>query len=434
MNDTRAPCWHHFACQQQPDYANKQQLEETVATLHQLPGLITAKSLAELQTWLAKAGKGEAFILQGGNCAELFTESTTGIIKQKLMMLRQLSLLLTAQLGMPVIGIGRIAGQYAKPRTVLHETRGDVCLPSYRGDLINLPEFNAKAREPDPKRLLLGYQAAEKTMKYIDSYLEDEVNIINDDNFWAQMSIEADKLSAHHAINMTNIRAHIPKTLPPLFTSHEALLLAYETALTRRYEERNYNAGTHFPWIGMRTSSPDSNHITYAANIANPVAVKIGLQVNADDLTELIHRLNPKGIPGKLCFIHRLGNAYIAEQLPALIKAAKKTGIPITWMCDPMHGNTYFTQHDVKTRRFTDIAGELLQAFDIHQAYDSILGGMHIEMTEEHVTECVGSRQELSEVDLTYSYKSLVDPRLNYGQTLELLMVFSEHVLNKRSL
>lgn len=429
MNDTQGPTWHSLECQQQPDYADKQQLAQVIAKLHQLPELIKHESLDELQPWLAKAGRGEAFILQGGHCAELFTESDAHIVAQKLAMLRQLSLLLETQLSIPVIGIGRIAGQYAKPRTVLHETRGELCLPSYRGDLINLPEFNAKAREPDPKRLLLGYQAAEATMKHIINYLENEVNAINDDSFWMQMSTEADKLADHHAIEIAKIRANIPKTLLPIFTSHEALLLVYETALTRRYKDINYNSGTHFPWIGMRTAMPTSDHITYAASIANPIAVKIGLQVNADDLTNLIHRLNPKRIAGKLCFIHRLGNTYIAEQLPALIEAAKKTQIPVTWMCDPMHGNTYFTQHDVKTRQFTDIAGELLQAFDIHQAYDSVLGGIHIEMTHEHVTECVGSRQELSEVDLTYSYKSLVDPRLNYGQALELLMVFAEHVL-----
>lgn len=421
--------WHAIPSQQQPEYKDKNLLNNILAQLTEAKPLVQPEELTSLRDLLAQAARGQAFILQGGNCAELFSDCNPTKTQQKLMMLRQLSLMLESEINIPVVGIGRIAGQYAKPRTVLQETRGDLCLPSYRGDLINQADFTPIAREPNPHRLLLGYQAAAATMNDIRDYLMREPSIIMEDDFWQRAYLEIQQLHLHKAVDLSAIRDklnHIRELLP-LFTSHEALLLSYEEALTRVSTHDRYNAGTHFPWIGMRTSDPTMEHVAYAASIANPIAVKIGTQVNAEYLIGLIRQLNPKQIPGRLTLIHRFGNDNIAELLPPLIVAAKKAHAPITWICDPMHGNTHYTTHGMKTRQFHDIKGELLQAFDIHQAYDSMLAGIHIEMTEEPVTECLGSKQQLTEIDLTYGYKSLVDPRLNYGQTLELLMILSEH-------
>ena len=420
--------WHAFPCQQQPTYQNKALLDETLATLKQAAPLICSNELVTLQRLLAKASSGEAFVLQGGNCAELFSDCQQQLIIQKLMMLRCLSLFLESKLNKPVIPIGRIAGQYAKPRTVLHEIRGEISLPSYRGDLINQAEFNAAAREPDPKRLLLGYQAAAKTMQYICDYLAHETTLLKDHYGWQRLLTEAKPLELELPLTWQEIIKSTYENsnmLAPIYTSHEALLLAYEAALTRNDKQKHYNAGTHFPWIGMRTSSPDKDHILYAAGIDNPIAVKIGTQVNADYLIELVKALNPKNQAGRLTLIHRFGREYITELLPPLIKAANHAKYHVTWICDPMHGNIHYTTSGIKTRHLHDIIDEMCQAIEIHRKHGSVLAGLHIEMTEEHVTECLGGQQQLTEVDLSYGYKSLVDPRLNYGQALELLAHFA---------
>lgn len=413
--------WQTLTCQQLPQYDDLSTLQQVLNTLRQLEPLVTPTDCLQLQALLAKAGQGQAFILQGGDCAEMFADCEANIIQRKLKMLRVLNLLMQSYLQKPVIAIGRIAGQYAKPRSILQETRGELCLPMYRGDLINAPAFETKARAPDPKRLLLGYQMAAKTMQYMHDYQRQEIAFIQQPLFWETALEKLNALNPDKKIAIEQLISTNAEQLQPLFTSHEALLLPYEAALTRKVGETWYNASTHFPWIGMRTADPDGGHVAYARGLMNPIAVKIGPQMSCDWLEAMIHKLNPHKIPGHLTLIHRFGCDKIDDNLPSLINAAKKTGVPIVWMCDPMHGNTRFIDKGRKTRFFNDMASELKQAMEIHLANQSILAGIHLEITDDPVHECLDSMEPLCALDVTDNYKSLVDPRLNYSQTLALL-------------
>lgn len=430
----RPDSWQELPCNQRFDYPVRDSLNDTTQQLSQLPPLVTYQEIQLLKTQLAQAAHGQRFVLQGGDCAETFANCRVGDITNTLKILLQMSLVLVYGLRLPVTRIGRFAGQYAKPRSNDTETRGDIHLPSYRGDLINDIEFEATARTPDPKRLLKGYHYAALTMNYIRALVNDGFADIGSPENWnldfVNKSPNAKKYqviteSLKNAIEvLSSIDGCLTNNLNKVefFTSHEALNLFYEQSLTRQASNGQwFNGSTHFPWVGLRTANLSGAHIEYVRGISNPVAVKVGPDTDKDYLCELIEILNPNNEPGRLSLVTRLGCQHVQSRLPGLIKASQAVGKSVVWLCDPMHGNTKLTEYG-KTRTFNDIVDELKQTFLIHRQSNSILSGVHVELTGENVTECIGGAGGITEKDLNKAYKSLVDPRLNYEQSLELVL------------
>ncbi|MES9960703.1 MAG: class II 3-deoxy-7-phosphoheptulonate synthase [Sedimenticola sp.] len=440
MNDWHPESWQKRPAKQQASYPSREALDDVIAQLTALPPLVTSWEVESLKSQLAAAARGEAFLLQGGDCAENFSDCTSPIITNKLKILLQMSLVLIHGLNKRVIRLGRIAGQYAKPRSADSETIDGVTLPSYRGDLINDPEFTAAARVPDPVRLLRGYGRAAMTLNFIralsDCGFADLHHPENWDLDFVRHSRLADKY--HKIVHDLSHSLHFMETLGgaenteinrvQFYTSHEGLHLHYEQALTRQVPNKSgfYNLSTHMPWIGFRTADIDGAHIEYFSGIRNPVGVKVGAGMSEDYLQELVERLNPENEPGKLVLIHRFGAHRVADGLPALINAVQRTERNVLWISDPMHGNTESTASGIKTRRFENILSELSQSFEIHKAESSVLGGVHFELTGDDVTECIGGARGLDETGLERAYLSQVDPRLNYEQALEMAMAIVE--------
>jgi 3-deoxy-7-phosphoheptulonate synthase len=428
--------WQTRPAAQQPVYPRAADVDRVVAEISKLPPLVTSWEIGALKAQLAEAARGERFLLQGGDCAESFDHCDSPTIANKLKVLLQISLVLTHGSRKRLIRVGRIAGQYAKPRSDDFETRDGVTLPSYRGDLINRPDFTEAARTPDPELMLRGYERAALTLNFIRSLVSrgfvDPHRLDYWDLDWVKQSPMAEEYrrmarSIGESLSfMENILGVHPGELNWIdyFTSHEGLHLPYEQAQTRRVprQEGWFDLSTHFPWIGMRTADPAGAHVEYFRGIRNPIGVKIGPAMTPATLRQLIEILHPHDEPGRLTLIHRFGNDAIARSLPALIEAARSTGKTVLWCCDPLHGNTRTTADGFKTRYFEEILGELDQAFDIHAAHGSYLGGMHIELTGEDVTECVGGARGLLEADLKRDYRSQLDPRLNYEQALEIAL------------
>lgn len=430
--------WQNFPVTQHVAYPEQQKLIEKTKELSELPPLVTEGEIEQLRLQLAQAATGKQFILQGGDCAESFIESDATTIVNKLKILLQMSLILLHGLRKPIIRIGRIAGQYAKPRSADTETRDGVTMPCYRGDLINGADFTLESRIPDPQRLLAGYYHSASTLNYLRALLDSGFADLQHPENWDLNFVEHSQQAAEYHTLVKSIRSAFDfiKTINGLqssslvrvdfFTSHEALHLPYEQPLTRQGKDGQwYNFGTHFPWIGMRTADLNGAHIEYLRGIANPVAVKVGPNATAEWIRALILKLNPNNIPGKLTLISRFGAEQVANILPRLIKAVQETEMTVVWSCDPMHGNTHTTKDGIKTRHFDAILSELQQSFNIHHQLDSHLGGVHFELTGENVTECLGGARGLAEIDLKRAYKSLVDPRLNYEQSLEMAMRIS---------
>ena len=428
--------WQAKPAAQQPAYPRAADIDRVVAEISKLPPLVTSWEIGALQAQLAEAARGERFLLQGGDCAESFDHCDSSTIANKLKVLLQISLVLTHGSRKRLIRVGRIAGQYAKPRSDDFETRDGVTLASYRGDLINRPDFTEAARTPDPELMLRGYERAALTLNFIRSLVSrgfvDPHRLDYWDLDWVKQSLMAEEYrrmarSIGESLQfMENILGVHPGELHWIdyFTSHEGLHLPYEQAQTRRVprQEGWFDLSTHFPWIGMRTADPAGAHVEYFRGIRNPIGVKIGPAMTPAVLRQLIEILHPHDEPGRLTLIHRFGNDSIARSLPPLIEAARSTGKTVLWCCDPLHGNTRTTADGFKTRYFEEILGELDQAFDIHAAHGSYLGGMHIELTGEDVTECVGGARGLLEADLKRDYRSQLDPRLNYEQALEIAL------------
>ncbi len=428
--------WKSKPAAQQPEYPCEAEVERVVEQIAKLPPLVTSWEVGALKAQLAEAARGERFLLQGGDCAESFDHCDSGTIANKLKILLQMSLVLTHGSQKRVIRVGRFAGQYAKPRSEAWETRNGETLPSYRGDLINRPEFTRAARTPDPQLMLRGYERAALTLNFIRALVSrgfvDPHRLEYWDLDWVKQSAMAEEYRrmarriGESLRFMENILGVHPGELHwiDFFTSHEGLHLPYEQAQTRRVPRHEgwYNLSTHFPWIGMRTSDPDGAHVEYFRGIANPVAVKVGCSTSPKTLRRIIDILHPEDEPGRLTLIHRFGVDCIGGSLPPLIEAVRASGRTVLWCCDPMHGNTRITADGLKTRYFADIIGELEQAFDIHAALGSYLGGVHIELTGDDVTECVGGARGLGEADLKRAYKSHLDPRLNYEQSLEMAL------------
>ena len=432
----RPDSWQQRVALQQPQYDDAQELARAGEQLLRLPPLVTSWEVLALKQSLAEAQEGQRFLLQGGDCAESFLDCTSPVISNRLKVLLQMSLVLVHGLKKPVLRVGRFAGQYAKPRSTDLETRDGVTLPSFRGDLVNGPEFTPAARRPDPQRMIQAHAHSALTMNFVRALIDGGFADLHHPEYWDLAWVDHAPLAAEYRQMVAGIgdSLRFMETLAgpiagfsrvDFFTSHEALLLHYEQALTRQVPRHPgwFNLSTHFPWIGMRTASLDGAHVEYFRGIRNPVAVKLGPSVKPEQLLPLIAALNPQDEPGRLTLIHRMGNAGIAAALPPLLEAVRREGRRVLWVADPMHGNTESTSNGYKTRRFDNIRGELDQAFDIHAAAGTRLGGVHLELTGEDVTECMGGARDLSETDLDRAYKSMVDPRLNYEQSLELAML-----------
>ncbi|MBS0228813.1 MAG: 3-deoxy-7-phosphoheptulonate synthase class II [Proteobacteria bacterium] len=429
--------WRARAGVQMPSYPDAEALENSFNELKALPPLVTSREILSLKQQLADAQEGKAFLLQGGDCAETFAECSSDTITNRLKVLLQMSLVLVHGLKLPVVRVGRFAGQYAKPRSADVETRDGVTLPCYRGDIVNSPEFTEAARRPDPRRMIRAHARSAMTMNFVRSLIDGGFADLHHPEFWDLGWVRESPHAADYQKMVANIgdALRFMETLAgrriqsfsrvDFHTSHEALLLPYEESQTRQVPRADgwFNLSTHFPWIGMRTAALDGAHVEYFRGIANPIAVKIGPSVSPDALLRLIDVLNPHDEPGRLGLIHRMGAGNIADKLPALLDAVKREGRRVLWVCDPMHGNTESTQNGFKTRQFRNIRSEIEQAFDLHAAAGTRLGGVHLELTGENVTECLGGARQLTEADLHRDYRSTVDPRLNYEQSLEIAML-----------
>ena len=411
-------------------------MERVVGDLSRLPPVVTSWEVDALKAQIAKAQRGEAFVLQGGDCAENFSDCTSESIVAKLKILLQMSLVMLYGLKKPIVRIGRMAGQYAKPRSADIETRDGQSLPSFRGDLVNRNPFTPEDRVPDPQLLLRGYERAALTLNFVRSLIDGGFADLHHPEYWDLDWVGHSRMAdEYHAIvrsisdsldflESVSGRPIHETQRADIYAAHEGLHLSYEQAQTRflgRHKQW-YNLTTHFPWIGMRTAAMDGAHIEYFRGIANPMGIKIGPGMTGDWLKDLIRVLNPINEPGRLTLIHRFGAKLIEDSLPDLIRAAKETGSPVLWVCDPMHGNTESTASGTKTRRFDKIVAELEAAFRVHESMGSYLGGVHLELTGENVTECTGGARGLTDGDLVRAYKSTVDPRLNYEQALEVAM------------
>jgi 3-deoxy-7-phosphoheptulonate synthase len=429
--------WKGFRALQQATYLDQEALSEVLAKLSDLPPLVTSWEINSLREQIAEAQEGRRFMLQGGDCAENFSECSSPLITNRLKVLLQMSLVLQHGLQMPVLRVGRYAGQYAKPRSSDWETRDGVTLPTYRGDIVNSIDFSPEARNPDPQRLIQAHSNSALTMNFVRALVDGGFADLHHTEYWNLSWVEHSPLAEEFQRLAENIGRSL-KFLETIsgqdagtlrrvdfFTSHEALHLHYEQALTRQVPRHWgwFNLSTHFPWIGMRTAALDGAHVEYFRGIRNPLGIKVGPGMDVDWLSRLLDRLNPSREPGRIVLIHRMGESLIEEKLPGLIQAVQDSGSPVLWICDAMHGNTESTESGIKTRRFRKIMREMDLAFDIHRACHSRLGGVHLELTGEDVTECTGGARDLSEEDLKRAYRSTVDPRLNYEQSLELAML-----------
>lgn len=436
--------WKNCSLVQQPTYEDASELEYVLQQLRKMPPLVTSWEVDRLQDQIAMAQEGNAWLLQGGDCAESFDDCQAEPIASKLKVLLQMSLAILFGARCRIIRVGRMAGQYAKPRSSDFETQGTETLPCYRGDLINSVEFTKEARRADPWRMLRGYERSALTLNFVRALSEGGFADLHHPDNWNLVFVaeseEAPRYqkllaSLGQAINFMETVLQMPANelrRVDFFTSHEALLLDYETALTRPSVRGvgYYNFATHMPWIGERTRALNGSHIEYCRGIRNPIAVKVGPSMTSDELIEMIERLNPDNAPGKLTLIHRMGMKHIQSKLPELIDAVRRSESRVLWICDPMHGNTISTAHGRKTRRFDDIVGELKASFAIHRERGSRLGGAHLELTGENVTECVGGSRGLTENDLSVAYQTQLDPRLNYEQAMEIAFDISEQLSN----
>ena len=422
---------------QMPVYPDATALAGAQEELRALPPLVTSREILSLKQQLAEAQEGKRFLLQGGDCAETFAECNSEVITNRLKVLLQMSLVLVHGLKVPVVRVGRFAGQYAKPRSADSEERDGMSLPSYRGDIVNGPEFTAEARVPDPRRMIKAHARSAMTMNFVRALIDGGFADLHHPEYWGLGWVTQSPHAAEYQEMVANIgdALRFMETLAgrqlqsfnrvDFYTSHEALLLPYEEAQTRQVPRAPgwFNLSTHFPWIGMRTAQLDGAHVEYFRGIENPIALKVGPSVTPEQLLRVIDALNPDDEPGRLGLIHRMGATQIADKLPKLLDAVQREGRRVLWICDAMHGNTESTANGYKTRRFENIRSEIEQAFDLHEAAGTRLGGVHLELTGEDVTECLGGARELTETDLERAYRSTVDPRLNYEQALEIAML-----------
>ncbi len=439
--------WKTRLAEQQPAYADERHLTEVVERLAKLPPLVTSWEIETLKQQLAEAALGNQFLLQGGDCSESFEDCESPIIAIKLKILLQMSLVLIHGAQKQVIRACRLAGQFAKPRSADMETQDGVTLPSYRGDLVNRLPFTEDDRRPDPQLLLRGYERAALTLNFIRSLSDGGFADLHHPEYWELDFVKLSPRATRYQERVKSLSDSLKffETLAgsvvgkvrrvDFYTSHEGLHLQYEQAQTRFIArvEKWFDLTTHFPWIGDRTRELESAHVEYFRGISNPIGIKIGPTSQPDSLIALIDRLNPDNEAGRITLIHRFGDDKIEKHLPPLAYAVGKAGQIVLWSCDPMHGNTELTANGYKTRNFNRIRSEVDQAFDIHEGLGSRLGGLHVELTGENVTECVGGVRGLTEADLGRAYRTQVDPRLNYEQALEIALLVARRLEKART-
>jgi len=423
---------------QQPQWPDPLQLARVEADLRKLPPLVFAGEADALKSRIALAQEGKAFWLQGGDCAETFEAATADSIRNRIKTILQMAAVLQYGASMPVIKVGRMAGQFAKPRSRDDERRGDVSLPAYRGDAVNDLEFTAEARRPDPERLLRVYHTSSATLNLVRAFTHGGFADLRKVHEWNKGFIKDSKIGPRYEamakeigraldfMKSAGIEHDAIKTVD-FYSSHEALILPYEFALTRidSRSDLPYAVSAHFLWIGERTRQIDGAHIDFASKVQNPVGVKLGPKTTPSEVEALIEKLNPGNEPGRLTFITRMGASSIREALPPLVRRVEEIGAKVLWVSDPMHGNTYEAPSGYKTRRFEDVIEEVHGFFEVHRAIGTHPGGIHIELTGDDVTECVGGGEEISHEDLATRYESACDPRLNHTQSLELAFLLA---------
>jgi len=441
--------WRGLPILQVPHYEDAKALENTEAELAKFPPLVFAGEARNLMAELGDVAQGRGFLLQGGDCAESFAEHHADNIRDFFKVFLQMSVILTYAAASPVVKLGRIAGQFAKPRSADNETVGDVTLPSYRGDIINGMGFDASSRNPDPERQLKAYRQSAATLNLLRAFSQGGFANLEHVHQWTagflastpageRYSEIADRIS--ETLAFMRACGITPDATPQLrhtnfFVSHEALLLGFEQALTRvdSITGKWYATSGHFIWIGDRTRQHDHAHIEFCRGIHNPLGIKCGPSMQADDLLRLLDVLNPDDIPGRITLITRFGAGEVEKHLPRLIRAIKGEGRTVVWSCDPMHGNTIKASNGYKTRPFNQILKEVEEFFDVHRAEGTHAGGVHIEMTGQNVTECIGGSKTVKETDLSARYHTHCDPRLNGDQSLELAFLIAEKLKNERN-
>lgn len=436
--------WMDKTAHQLPVYDDKQKLEAVMEDMKKLPPLVFAGEARTLKKRLGDAALGKAFLLQGGDCAESFKEFRSNNIRDTFRVLLQMAVIMTYGAGLPVVKIGRVAGQFAKPRSAPTETIDGVELPSYKGDIINGIEFTAEARTPDPERMMKAYHQASATLNLLRAFAKGGYADLNRVHQWnlgfvqrSEQSRQYEELASriHDAMQFMNACGVNGETVPAIketefYTSHEALLLPYEETMTRIDSTTGewYDCSGHFLWIGDRTRQPDGAHVEFLRGVNNPLGMKVGPTMDADELIRLIDVLNPTNEAGRLTLIARMGHDKIDDYLPQLLRRVKQEGRTVLWSCDPMHGNTVKSESGFKTRPFDDIASEIKGFFDIHRAEGTIPGGIHFEMTGQDVTECTGGLYNLSDDELKNRYHTHCDPRLNADQSIEMAFMVSKQL------
>eukprot|EP00210_Caulerpa_lentillifera_P008911 g8502.t1 len=440
-------CWRSLTALQQPEYPNAEHLRTVIETLTEFPPLVFAGECRTLQANLADAARGDAFVIQGGDCAEAFSQFNANKIRDSYRVLLQMGLILTFGGGIPVIKMGRMAGQFAKPRTAPMEERDGVKLPSYRGDIINSAEFTEAARVPDPNRLIKAYNQSAATLNLLRGFSSGGYASLDRVAAWDLDFMHNSKESKHyldlaHRVTEAIVfmeACGVDRNLPTIretefYTGHECLLLEYEQAMTRMDSTTNlwYDCSGHFLWIGERTRQLDGAHLAFIQGVANPLGVKISDKITPSDLVTLVSILNPSNAPGRCSLVVRMGAGKLKEKLPPLIEAVRDAGQIVTWISDPMHGNTE-SCNGYKTRRFDKIQDEIEAFFDVHEKVGSFPGGIHLEMTGENVTECIGGGSRIMEEDLNSRYHTHCDPRLNAEQALEIAFYVASRLRKRRN-
>jgi len=438
--------WRSYEAKQMPTYSDEKKLNNVLDNLSSMPPLIFAGETRLLKSQIHQVQKGEAFYLQGGDCAESFSELNPNTIRDTFKLLLQMSVVLTFATNTPVVKLGRIGGQFAKPRSSDFEEKDGLKLPSYRGDIINSFEFTKESREPDPQRMMQAYNHSASTLNLLRAFAQGgfasltQLNKWNLDfasNFESTQKYKLISQKIEESINFMNacgINENNTRELreTDFYTSHEALLLPYEEAFTRIDSTTGdwYNVNSHFLWVGDRTRDPEGAHIHYLSGIKNPLGLKVGPSTNIDDLKKNIEILNPENEGGRLTLIVRMGAEKIQSTFPNLLKEIDKLGLNLTWVCDPMHGNTSTSNSGYKTRATDNILSEIKSFFEIHQSQGSIPGGVHLELTGLNVTECVGGPEDIKDENLGDRYHTFCDPRLNVNQSLELSFLLADLLSN----
>ena len=439
MDTTELETWRTLTAKQQPSWPDVEELRRAAAELRSYPPLVFAGECDLLKERIAAVARGEAFVLQGGDCAETFDAVTADAIRNKLKTLLQMAAVLTYAASVPVVKIGRIAGQYGKPRSKDTETRDGVTLPAYRGDSVNGFPFTAEARIPDPWRMVRMYHSSAATLNLVRAFTTGgyadlrQVHAWNQDFVKSSPSGERYELLAgeiERALRFMHACGTDPEELRAVefFSSHEGLLLDYESALTRIDSRTGlaYNTSAHFVWIGERTRDLDGAHIDYFSKIRNPIGIKLGPSTQPDAALAYLEKLDPRREPGRLTFVVRMGAGIVRDKLPALVEKVTAEGHQVAWICDPMHGNTFEAPSGHKTRRFDDVLDEVKGFFEVHRGLGTHPGGIHVELTGDDVTECVGGGDEIDFDDLGTRYESACDPRLNRSQSLDLAFLVAE--------